>query len=359
MKPNQDHTGRSSTFGARLQLGIVLAALLLCLPAALAQSVPDRLNYQGILLKGDGTPVPATSTAVEFRIWSESEGGTLLWSRIHTITPDANGAFNVVLMDGGSAISGENPPPAFTSLAPVFTSGTDARYLELTVQGSTAIKPRQRFVASPYAFLAQNVVAAKQNFEVTGTLTVSSAAHVESLTVDNAASVVGTMTASEFVGFGTIPIGGIIMWSGTEANVPTGWALCDGTQNTPDLRGRFVLGSGNGTGLTPRTPGQNGGEQTHTLTMAEMPSHNHAGTDLKHTHDIIKHTENGDGWVSNPTTAQARIQLTDRIENTGSLFGNPVIKTNTAGISIVPSGGDSAHTNMPPFYVLAYIMRVR
>ncbi|MDD5587034.1 MAG: hypothetical protein PHY92_08805 [Alphaproteobacteria bacterium] len=38
------------------------------------------------------------------------------------------------------------------------------------------------------------------------------------------------------------PRGSIIMWSGTKDNVPPGWALCDGTYGTPDLRSRFVVG---------------------------------------------------------------------------------------------------------------------
>ena len=39
----------------------------------------------------------------------------------------------------------------------------------------------------------------------------------------------------------------VTMWSGTINNIPFGWALCDGTNGTPDLRGRFVLGTGQGT----------------------------------------------------------------------------------------------------------------
>ena len=40
-----------------------------------------------------------------------------------------------------------------------------------------------------------------------------------------------------------VPIGGIVLWAGTEAEVPEGWFLCNGTNNTPDLRDRFVVGS--------------------------------------------------------------------------------------------------------------------
>ena len=52
----------------------------------------------------------------------------------------------------------------------------------------------------------------------------------------------GTITATAFYGRGTIPIGGIIMWSGDF--VPSGWALCDGQAGRPDLRDRFVVGAG-------------------------------------------------------------------------------------------------------------------
>ena len=41
---------------------------------------------------------------------------------------------------------------------------------------------------------------------------------------------------------GYIPIGGIIMWSGSIANIPTGWALCNGSNGTPNLTNKFVYG---------------------------------------------------------------------------------------------------------------------
>lgn len=41
-----------------------------------------------------------------------------------------------------------------------------------------------------------------------------------------------------------VPLGGIIQWSGAIVDIPTGWQLCDGSNNTPDLRGKFVRGAG-------------------------------------------------------------------------------------------------------------------
>ena len=40
------------------------------------------------------------------------------------------------------------------------------------------------------------------------------------------------------------PSGGIVMWSGSVASIPSGWLLCDGTNGTPDLRNRFIVGAG-------------------------------------------------------------------------------------------------------------------
>lgn len=76
-----------------------------------------------------------------------------------------------------------------------------------------------------------------------------------------------------------MPLGVILIWYGSENCIPRGWVVCNGqTYNgyvTPDLRGRFILGAGQGFGLTNRIPGQTGGEETVTLVLAQIPSHNH------------------------------------------------------------------------------------
>ena len=67
-----------------------------------------------------------------------------------------------------------------------------------------------------------------------------------------------------------VPVGGIIMWSGVE--VPEGWLLCDGTNTTPDLRDRFIVGSG-----TTYSVNDTGGEETHTTTRSGATT----GSDLQ------------------------------------------------------------------------------
>ncbi len=130
--------------------------------------------------------------------------------------------------------------------------------------------------------------------------------------------------------------GMITMWSGTIETIPPGWALCDGSNNTPDLRGRFVLGLGQGSGLTNRNLNDIGGTETHQLTINEMPSHNHE---------------------TNPQFLAANGCGPGR-EPYGGLDGNRGLWHQSCPLPLNSQGGNAPHNNMPPYYVLAYIMKV-
>ena len=157
---------------------------------------------------------------------------------------------------------------------------------------------------------------------------------------------------NKFIGYGTIPIGGIIMWNGDSP--PTGeddgWALCNGEtvngHTTPDLRGRFIMSStygnvnvaGEGNATYQVTEGGNtGGEQFVELSIQEIPSHTHEYQD--------RHLE----VEGEPTEAEKH-------EGNQRLFvqSQLLIEYDDTGAT----GGDGSHENRPPFYVLAYIMRV-
>lgn len=171
---------------------------------------------------------------------------------------------------------------------------------------------------------------------------------------------------------GTIPVGGIIMWSGSTASIPTGWALCNGTNGTPNLLDRFIVGAGSGYGV-----GATGGASSVTLSINEMPSHNHggsAGVGGRHGHKI--RISSYDGSFGNTNAGRARggfitvngndTNIAGRIDDPtaaqyqqlGGADGGDVNASGQHSHSITAEGGNAAHENRPPYYALAFIMRV-
>lgn len=138
-----------------------------------------------------------------------------------------------------------------------------------------------------------------------------------------------------------LPTGSIIMWNGND--IPNGWALCDGTNGTPNLTGRFVLGFQYGTYDINST----GGSSTVTLNIDEIPAHTHDVNDPGHNHQVELKTES----MQN-VGGEGESVLRDRESS------NKNTTTNLTGITLQETGGSGSHENMPPYYVLAYIMKI-
>ena len=136
--------------------------------------------------------------------------------------------------------------------------------------------------------------------------------------------------------------GMIIIWSGSTANIPTGFVLCDGQNSTPDLRNRFVVGAGNN-----YNPGDTGGADSVTLTEAQMPQHNHGINDPGH-----KHTT--DDYVGRSGYAEPR---NFGVGTDGNANSSGDTNTKTTGITIQNAGSGNSHENRPPYYALCYIMK--
>ena len=173
-------------------------------------------SYQGVLKTADGANVATKNQTITFRLYTEPTEGTALWGRKISVLLDNDGLFNVELSDSaGSKVKGlEN------TLDQVLSQyGNSTLYIGLEVENSSGeIRPRQKVLAVPTASFAQDVKTARSDFSVTGTLTVNGEA------------------------ISPIPRGVIVAWSGKTNNIPAGWALCDGGNGRPDLRGRFIVG---------------------------------------------------------------------------------------------------------------------
>ena len=77
-------------------------------------------------------------------------------------------------------------------------------------------------------------------------------------------------------GDGAMPPGVIVMWSGALNAIPDGWLICDGTNGTPDLQGRFVVGRDPTVGSPYTSVGNIGGAATVSLMQGNIPAHTHS-----------------------------------------------------------------------------------
>lgn len=328
----------------KLVIGIMLVVAACAALTGFAAGA--AFTYQGVIKEVDGTTPANKNRTIEFRIYDGPTADTPLWGRAYNVLLDANGLFNTAITDAaGSEIDGVTS----TGLASVLAgnSGTTL-YIGLTVDGSSGeISPRQALLAVPYAIHASDAAAAsgaftvegkttlKGGLEVTGGQVTVPALEASSLVVNGGVSV---GTSGSLSGYGTIPVGGIIMWSGSASNVPDGWALCNGqTSNgktTPDLKGRFIVGY-DPADSDYNSVGKTGGEKKHTLTVAEMPSHTH---NMK--------------FKSYDLAASWKDQRSFYSVNKGDENQNDPKTTQSAG-------GGQSHENRPPYYAICFIMRVK
>jgi hypothetical protein len=151
--------------------------------------------------------------------------------------------------------------------------------------------------------------------------------------------------------------GVIVMWSGTIATIPSGWVLCNGSNGTPDLRNRFVIGAHSDTTGVAYTTVTGSNTQTGGSKDAIVVSHSHTATSTSSVSDPgHNHISQSNGA---PNGGGAGAAYTNGMGN----FPGQTINSNTTGISVststtvASSGSSGTNANLPPYYALAFIMK--
>jgi hypothetical protein len=172
-----------------------------------------------------------------------------------------------------------------------------------------------------------------------------------------ALKVPGNLTVEGTIsGVGVVPIGSIIMWSGTIATIPSNYRLCDGGNGTPNLTDKFVICAAQdmyNASSSNVWKAQTNITGTQTITGgtkdAIVVSHSHGISDPGHTHDL--HNGGNYNW-RDPTGGISAVRMSS--DN----YDGTIIKTKTTGISINTEGSSGTNQNLPPYYALAFIMRI-
>jgi hypothetical protein len=159
-------------------------------------------------------------------------------------------------------------------------------------------------------------------------------------TYDNIYGIIGVASTSTGT---TIPTGMISLWYGSIGSVPLGWYLCDGTNGTPDLRDRFVVGAGS-TYSVAATGGS---------TDAIVVSHTHTATstvtDPGHRHSA--------GPSAGSTATQGSGAGQWRTDSAGAGLSTTVTTGVTVATTNASAGVSGTNANLPPYYALAYVMK--
>jgi hypothetical protein len=179
---------------------------------------------------------------------------------------------------------------------------------------------------------------------LTGTPTAPTASAATNTTQLATTAFVQTALASAF------STGMIMMWSGTIATIPSGWVLCNGSNSTPDLRNRFVIGAHSDTTGVAYTTVTGGNTQTGGTKDAINVSHTHTATvtDPGHLHTFTNALAGGpnNGQIMRGDVLQATAYTQTASATTGITVANST------------EGSSGTNQNLPPYYALAFIMKI-
>ena len=171
----------------------------------------------------------------------------------------------------------------------------------------------------------------------------------------------------------TVPVGGVIMFSGTIASIPAGWQLCDGTNGTPDLRDKFVIGAREDQSAETRTNVTGSLTKTGGTKDAAVVSHSHSASAGNQSADHSHSGTTGTNGDHSHTAGGAYTQVGLGYNTGGGAAQVTTVGTSTGGahshsfatggasanhnhaITVNSTGESGTNLNLPPYYALAFI----
>jgi hypothetical protein len=247
-----------------------------------------------------------------------------------------------------SATAGDNSPAGTESVLPNLDNylRAHASFIRQTYDAALS-KTAGGTVSAATSFTGgltvSNTLAVSATTTVTGATTFSGATAMGASATATTPAVTSDSTALATTAFvrDIIPAGVILLWSGSVASIPTGWLLCNGSNGTPDLRDRFVVGAGSAYAVAATGGSANAVNVSHTHTATSVvtdPGHVHGGVP-----QLVGDIDRGD---------QASSFSIDATSNTASATTGVTVAT-----SISTEGSSGTNANLPPYYALAYIQK--
>jgi microcystin-dependent protein len=324
---------------------LLVLIVLISLCASVGAQSPERISYQAVVRDNNNDPVANTQIGVQITILQGSANGANIYRERHA--PTTNAAGLVALQIGAGSVLNGSIAAINWGAGPYFVE----QAIDLAGGTNYSLTSATELLSVPYAFYAKAVDRAAQ------------------------VAIADTAVAVSDAGLLGLSVGTVMLYGGDGTAVPAGWLLCDGAAHdvatypalfnligttygaapgqfrVPDLRGRGPMGRDAGQGEFAAL-GQTGGSKTHTLTLNELPPHDHGGAQPAGNH---RHPVGTRGFFTSMVLANVNT-------NPGGDGSNnePFQSTFSAGAhahSIASQGGGSAHNNLQPYFTMNFIIK--
>lgn len=198
---------------------------------------------------------------------------------------------------------------------------------------------------------SSGTVTSSGTLAVTGNLTLDGASGTSGQYLTSAGA--GSTPTWTTLSFPTaFTAGMIMMWSGTIATIPSGWALCNGSSGTPDLRNKFVIGAYSDSGGAAKTTVTGSSTLSGGSKDAIVVSHNHtasSSSENAHSHTYDK--------ASSVSTRASGSAFDPVVFTSSTSTSTSTVAAHNHTITVSSAGSSGTNANLPPYYALAYIMK--